>query len=138
MFELNEEQIEKYSRQLILPGWSARLQSEMSKITIYTFGNFLIIEKYLLGAGIAAVCPASDVTEKHNFIITKDQDIDKIKSDIIVSIDTNLGNVISVSGEQSSTLKYPSKYQDNSYILTLESIACSLMLKKLKQHLQFK
>lgn len=51
--ELTEAELEKYSRQLILRGWSSELQLQLKSITVSIPFQFKILRRYLLAAGFA-------------------------------------------------------------------------------------
>jgi len=52
MAELNEEEIERYSRQLLLPGWGAREQLALGEAHVAVSARAEAAALYLAGAGI--------------------------------------------------------------------------------------
>ncbi len=60
---LTEEQIERYSRQLLLPGWGSRQQQKLLSSSVAISGRAEVAARYLIGAGVGTVTFLGDVTE---------------------------------------------------------------------------
>ena len=52
---LNADEIERYSRQLILPGWGASEQLHLRELSAYSSACFEACLRYLLGAGLGTL-----------------------------------------------------------------------------------
>ncbi len=52
MAELDEERIDRYSRQLLIPGWGSREQERLGGIHLAVSANAPVFALYLAGAGV--------------------------------------------------------------------------------------